>query len=374
MAEELGGLPLHATLSGRQPITLRGTARDPDGQAGALLVGRGQFETGDERFAELHEQRPFEVELSDGRRLRVEADHDTALWLPSATRTATVGALRASCPEAAQPLASEADSVTCSYRWALLRDGDPVAVVAVPLGTRLVLGTGGPRTAPQQEADPTTLRADAIAAGRHAASVLERITSGEDRRVSALGLALIAGGCGLVAWALTSRESVAMVGGGVGLGIVVAGAATWWMGLGVPRSRVGLEILTAVACCAPCVTWLPFTWPALAVIAALFWRWSGDDAAVFRAIRDARSRGQLRILRDHELTSLGAQRQRLIVGGSAGTGPPVRGVALVAEPDGATLVVPPGRTLAIERWLGRRAMVGTVLLAAAVAGMVLLFR
>jgi hypothetical protein len=355
-------------------IRLEGIARNRGGRPGALLVARGSLDAGDDNPASLEQHVPFDVELADGRRTPVEPDGDTALWVPPTMRSATVGELRVRCAEATAPLAGWPDDKQVTYQWALVRDGDPVAVVGSPRGTRFVPDTGGLRDSPQLEPDPRSpLQVDALAAGPDRERVLARILTGEDRRISWLGIGFVAAAVAIVIGALQRfGGSWSPPIAGFGLGLVATGAFTWWMGAGAPRSATRLEIVAMVGCSAPCLTWLPYTWPVLAVLAGLFHAWSRHDARVLRAIQRVMARGDVVVLRDGELSSLRDRPGVLVVGQVPVTGDlPARGSALISPTGDAVVVLPPGRDLEVARWLRRRAAVLAVLWTATAVGTVL---
>lgn len=354
----------------------RGIARDPDGQAGALLVARGSLcgpEEDDGIWEGVTVHRPFEIELPDGRRLRALPDADTVLWLPVIQATSTVAELRARYPTLRDWLTREPDTQRLMHAVSLVHDGDPIEVVARPIGVRFVPDTGGPREAPETE--PDALRIDAIGVGRRAARDLRRLTTGEHRGISALGLGLITLGAALVALtAPAGRASFLWIPTGLGLGMVVSGAFTWWLGLRAPRSSTGLEVLVLVSISAPCLTWFLYTWPALAVPAILFGRASAEDTRVLRTIRRALRRGEARLARLEELPELELRPGMLVVGQVPCTDAlPARGTAIFADHDRAVLLVPPGREVHLDRWLRRRAVVIALLLANAAVGVGLLF-
>jgi hypothetical protein len=205
-------------------------------------------------FEEVGIHRPFEIELPDGKRTRALPDADTLLWLPVTESTATVAELRAKYPTLEDWLAREPDSQSLRHGVTLVHDGDPIEVVARPVGMRFVPDTGGPREAPETE--PDVLRIDAIGVGPHAARDLRRLTTGEHRGISALGLALIVAGAALVALtAAAGRASFLWILTGLRHGLVVSGAFTWWLRLRAPRSSTDLEVLALVSTSAPCLTW-----------------------------------------------------------------------------------------------------------------------
>src|SRR5688572_16888981 len=178
----------------------RGIARDPDGQAGALLVARGTVSgpgEDDGIFEKIAVHRPFQIELADGRRVRALPDADTVLWLPVAEDVSTVAELRVRYPTLRDWLSQEPDSQNLMHAVTLVHDGDPIEVVARPIGFRFIPDTGGPREAPETE--PDALQIDAIGVGPDAARDLRRLITGEHRGISALGLCLIAAGAALVA-------------------------------------------------------------------------------------------------------------------------------------------------------------------------------
>jgi hypothetical protein len=324
-------------------------------------------------FEQVAVHRPFDIELPDGRRARALPDADTMLWLPVVHRHATVAELRARYPTLLDWLTREPDTQKLMHAVTLVHDGDPIEVVARPIGLRFVPNTGGPREAPETE--PDALRIDAIGVGPRAARDLRRLTTGEHRGISALGLALIVAGAALVALtAPAGRASFLWVLTGLGHGMVISGAFTWWLGLRAPRSSTGLEVLAAVSISAPCVTWFLYTWPALAVPAVLFWRASTNDARVLRAVRRALRRGDARVERVEELRDLELRPGMLVIGQVPYTGAmPGRGFAFFADRDRAAVLVPPGRELHLDRWLRRRAVVIALLLANAAVGAALLF-
>lgn len=359
-----------------EPSRFRGIARHPDGQSGALLVARGSLcgpEEDDGIFEEIAVHRPFEIELPDGRRARALPDADTVLWLPVIQNVATVAELRARYPTLRDWLSREPDTQKLMHAVTLVHDGDPIEVVARPTGLRFVPDTGGPREAPETE--PDALRIDAIGVGRHAARDLRRLTTGEHRGISALGLGLLFAGAALVALtAPAGRASFPWTLTGLGHGLVISGAFTWWLGLRAPRSSTGLEVLAVVSISAPCLTWFLYTWPALAVPAILFWRASAGDARVMRSVQRALRRGDARMTRVEELPSLELRPGMLVTGQVPYSGAlPGRGTAIFADQDRAILVLPPARELRLDRWLRRRAAVIALLLANAAVGAALLF-
>ena len=354
---------------------LRGIARDPDGPSGALLVARGTLsgpEEDDGIFEAIEVHRPFEIELPDGRRARALPDAETVLWLPVAQRVATVAELRARYPTLRDWLTREPGTQKLMHAVTLVHDGDPIEVVARPIGLRFVADTGGPREAPRTE--PDALRIDAIGVGRRAARDLRRLTTGEHRGISALGLALMVAGAALVALtAPAGRVSFLWILTGLGHGLVISGAFTWWLGLRAPRSSTGLEVLTLASTAAPFITWFLYTWPALAVPPILFWRASASDARVLRAIRRALRRGDARVKPLEELPALEPRPGMLVTGQVPFTGAvPRRGFAIFADQDRAVLLVPPGREPHLDRWLRRRAVLIAVLLANAALATALL--
>ena len=353
----------------------RGVARDPDGQTGALLVARGTLCGPDEDdgiFERIEVHRAFEIELPDGRRVRALPDADTVLWLPLTNRVSTVAELRARYPTLRGWLTQEPETLRLMHGVTLVHDGDPIEVVARPVGVRFVPDTGGPREAPRTE--PDGLRIDAIGVGRHAARDLRRVVTGEHRGMSALGLGLMVAGAALVALtAPAGRASFLWVPTGLGLGIVISGAFTWWLGLRAPRSSTGLEVLALVSIFAPFLSWLLYSWPALAVPAFWFWHASAPDASVLRTVRRALRRGEARIARVEELPDLEPRAGLLVTGQVPYTGSlPRRGTAIFADQNRAVLLVPPGRDLPLDRWLRRRAIVIALLLTNAALGAALL--